>query len=180
MKRRKRPSNISRVDYERRNWRGWLVRVMRNGEMFQKFFSDSACGGKTAAWHKARAHRDELVRLHPLPPHGNLLNKLTKRNTSGHPGVSKTGSRRKGHYYAAWQASWTLPSGQRVTKKFVFSDTGRTELAAKRLAIKARREGLALVQAAFQRKEEKRQTAPQQLNRSTKKADSPRPAARKK
>ena len=157
MKRRKRPRNISRVDYARRSWHGWLVRVMRNGEKFQKFFSDYACGGKSGSLRKAQRYRDELVRLYPLPPHGNLLNKMTVRNTSGHPGVSKTGSHRKGHYYEAWQASWTLPNGQRTTKKFVFSPSGRTELAAKRLAIKARREGLRMIEAALKREDERRQ-----------------------
>ncbi len=159
MKRSKHLRNISRVDYARRSWHGWLVRVMRKGERFQKFFSDYACGGKSGSLRKAQIYRDELVRLHPLPPHGNLLNLMTVRNTSGHPGVSKTGSSRKGHYYEAWQASWTLPNGQRMTKKFVFSENGRTELAAKRLAIKARREGLQMIEAALQKRAERRQAS---------------------
>ncbi len=178
MKRSKRLRNISRVDYARRSWHGWLVRVMRNGERFQKFFSDYAHGSKSGSLRQAQSYRDNLLRLYPLPPHGNLLNRMTVRNTSGHPGVSKTGSWRKGHYYAAWQAAWTLPNGQRMTKKFVFSPTGRTELAAKRLAIKARREGLLMIEAALQRKAEKRQAG--RTKGPVSKAGKARKAARKK
>lgn len=139
--------NISRVDQYKKNEHGWLVRVMRNGVNHQKFFYDSTYGGKSRSLIEAKLHRDELVRKYQLPPHGNNFNRITSRNTSGHPGISKSGSFRKGHYYEAWQASWVLPDGKRVARKFVFSPTGRTEMAAKRLAIKVRREAVAQIEA---------------------------------
>ncbi len=134
--------NISRVDYERRHMYGWLVRVMRNGLTRQKFFSDSVFGGKRASLYAARKHRDAVVAAYPLPLRGNMFDRKTARNTSGYAGVSRTRSKRKGHYYDVWQAGWVLPNGKHVTRKFGFSEGGRSELAAKRLAIKARREAL--------------------------------------
>ena len=146
-RRSKEMRNISRVDYERRRMYGWLVRVMREGVTHQKFFSDSVFGGKRASLHAARRHRDEMLVAYPAPPRGNMFNRKTARNTSGHAGVSRTRSKRKGRYYDVWQAGWVLPDGKHVTRKFGFSEGGRSELQAKRLAIKARREALAAMEA---------------------------------
>lgn len=138
--------NISRVDQEEKHQHGYLVRVTRDGEMHQKFFSDSAHGGKRAALRAAKEHRDELLEQHPPAERGSMFDRRTSRNTSGHAGVSRVRSKRKGQYYDAWQASWVLPSGRRVARKFNFSPTGRSERAAKRLAIKARRDAIAAME----------------------------------
>jgi len=136
--------NISRVDQERKRQYGWLVRVMRDKVNHQKFFSDGAHGGKRASLLMAMEFRDELLNIYPPSPRGNMFNRTNRRNTSGHAGVSRTGSWRKGHFYNVWQASWIdLRTGQKTTRKFGFSESGRSELAAKRLAIKARREAVA-------------------------------------
>ncbi len=135
--------HISRVDYERRRQYGWLVRVMRDGVNHQKFISDGVRGGQSDSLREAKAVRAELLRLYPAPKRGNVFNKITARNTSRYPGVSKSGSCRKGHYYEVWQAHWTLPDGSRISKRFGFSPNGRSEKAAKRLAIATRREALA-------------------------------------
>lgn len=135
--------NISRIDQYKKRQHGWWVRVMRNGFTYQKFFSDYASGGKIASLREAKDYRDELLEKYPPSPTGNVFNKITARNTSGYPGISKSGSYRKGHYYESWQACWIeKPGGKRVCRKFVFSESGRTELAAKRLAIKTRREAI--------------------------------------
>jgi len=139
--------NISRVDHERKRSYGWLVRVMRDGVTHQKFFSDSMYqGGMWGSLREAKIYRDELLQQYPPRKRGNLFNRKSSRNTSGYPGISKSGSYRKGHYYEGWQASWILPNGQRISKKFGFSKTSRSEIAAKRLAIKARREAIAAMQ----------------------------------
>ena len=141
-KRDKQMRNISRVDQAKKNQHGWFVRVMRNGITHQKFFYDKG-GNEAASLREAKRFRDELLRLYPLPKRGNMFNRMSARNTSGHAGVSRTGSYRKGHYYQVWQASWILkPGGKRITRKFGFSPNGRSERQAKRLAIKARREAL--------------------------------------
>ena len=138
--------NISRVDQERKNQHGWLVRVMRDGINHQKFFSDSIFGSKLSSLLAAQKHRDELLHKYPKPEHGNVFNKITARNTSGYPGISKSGSYRKGEYYRAWQVQWTLPNGKLVSRKFGFSPWGRSEKEALELAIKARQEALAAIE----------------------------------
>lgn len=144
MKRNQKLRNISRVDQEKRRQYGWLVRVMRDGRTHQKFFSDSMHDGKHGSLLMAMEFRDELLSRYPPAPYGNMFNRTSRRNTSGHPGISRTGSWRKGRFYEVWQASWLdRRTGQRLTRKFGFSESGRSELAAKRLAIKARREALA-------------------------------------
>ena len=148
MKRNKQMRNISRVDQFKKHQHGWLVRVMRNHITHQKFFSDGVFGSKSASLREAKIFRDELLQRYPPAPRGNMFNKPNSRNTSGYPGVSRTGSYRKGHYYKVWQASWILkPGGKRITRKFGFSPNGRSERQAKRLAIKARREALACMEA---------------------------------
>lgn len=146
-KRDKRMRNISRVDQYAKRQHGWLVRVMRSGVKYQRFFSDGARGSKAGSLREAQSYRDELLRLYPLPKRGSMFNRKSARNTSGHPGISKSGSYRKGHYYEAWQASWIVkPGGKRITVKFGFSPSGRSERAAKQLAIKVRREALAAME----------------------------------
>ncbi len=138
--------NISRVEQEKKKQYGWLVRVMRDGVMHQKFFYDSVHGTKNSALLSAIAHRDELLRRYPKPEHGNLFNRLTKRNTSKHPGVNKTRTLKRGVSYDVWQASWVLPDGRTVNRKFHFSPDGRSEKEAKKLAIKAREEGVKTIE----------------------------------
>ncbi|MGB8506966.1 MAG: hypothetical protein WCD76_01045 [Pyrinomonadaceae bacterium] len=138
--------NISRVEQERKRQFGWYVRVMRDGLTRQKFFSDFAHNGKSGALLRAIAFRDELVERYPKPEHGNLFNRLSVRNTSGHPGVSRTTQNKRGITYHVWQAGWTLPDGRRVTRKFQFSEGGRSEREARQLAVRARREGVAEIE----------------------------------
>lgn len=142
-KRIKKMLNISRVDQRRRNQHGWLVRVMRNKFMHQKFFSDSVFGNKLSSLLAAQKYRDDLLRRYPKPERGNMFNRKSSRNTSGHAGLSRTGSYKNGRYYQVWQASWVTPDGKKVTRKFGFSEMGRNEREAKRLAIRARREAIA-------------------------------------
>ena len=143
MKRNKKLRNISRVDQDKKRQYGWLVRVMRDGVNHQKFISDSTHGGKHSSLLTAMEFRDDLLNIYPPSLRGNMFNRTNRRNKSGHAGISLTGSWRKGRYYAVWQAGWLDPrTGIKTTRKFGFSETGRSELAAKRLAIKTRREAL--------------------------------------
>lgn len=150
MKRNKKFRNISRVDQGKKCQYGWLVRVMRDKVNHQKFISDGTHGGKLASLLVAMEVRNELLNIYPPSPRGNMFNRTNSRNTSGHAGVSRTGSWRKGRLYEVWQAGWLDPrTGRKTTRKFGFSETGRSELAAKRLAIKARREALEALDSAM-------------------------------
>ena len=139
--------NITRVDYERRRQHGWWVRVTRDGEQYQKFFSDSANGGKFSARRAAIEHRDYLLKRYPKPEHGNMFNRASSRNMSGgYPGVHKTRDIKQGRTYEVWVAGWTLPGGRSITRKYHFSPDGRSEREAKQLAIKARAEGVKMIE----------------------------------
>lgn len=138
--------HITRVDYEKRRQHGWWVRIQRDGKQHQRFFSDHALGNKLSALVAAEQFRDELLRHYPKPARGNNFNRTTTRNTTGIPGVTRTTTRKDGRVYQIWQAAWLLPDGRRKTKKFAFSEGGRSEREAKQLAIQARREGLELIE----------------------------------
>ncbi|MFN2455696.1 MAG: hypothetical protein ABR577_15910 [Pyrinomonadaceae bacterium] len=167
MSRDKRLRNITRVDYERKHQHGWWVRIHREGQMIQKFFSDSVCGGETRALREAKIHRDELLRLYPKPERGNMFNKTNARNKSGYAGIHKTRSAKRGIYYEVWQAGWVLPNGKRVNRKFHYSLDGRSEKEALQLAIKARKEGLRMIKKMADDKREKQQA--RKATRSAKK-----------
>jgi len=150
--------NICRVEQERKRQYGWYVRVMRDGVTRQKFFSDFAHGGEGGALLRAIAYRDELIERYPKPEHGNLFNCLSTRNTSGHAGVSRTTQRKRGVTYEVWQAGWTMPDGRRVTRKFQFSEGGRSEREARRMAIKAREDGVVAIERMRRELKKRRRT----------------------
>lgn len=149
--------NITRVEYERRRQFGWWVRLMREGFQYQKFFSDAAHRGKFSALRAAKQYRDHLLKRYPKPEHGNMFNRTSVRNTSGgYPGIHKTTERKKGRRYEVWTAGWTLPDGRRITRKFHFSKTGRSQREAKQLAIKARAEGVRMIERMRRAEKRKR------------------------
>ncbi|CAN5428585.1 MAG: hypothetical protein ACR2GW_12765 [Pyrinomonadaceae bacterium] len=151
--------HISRIDQYKKNQHGWWVRIHRDGRMIHKFFSDYAHGGSEGrALSEAKKYRDALLVLYPKPEHGNMFNRPNSRNKGNPPGVHKTHSLKRGYSYNVWQAGYLLPDGTRVNRKFHFSDTGRSEEEAKALAIKARNEGLKLIEKMMREKTEKRRT----------------------
>ncbi|MBA3322897.1 MAG: hypothetical protein H0T45_15815 [Pyrinomonadaceae bacterium] len=159
MKKDKAMRHISRIDQDRKNQHGWWVRIHRDGKMIQKFFSDIAHGGSdNFALREAKKYRDALLVLYPKPERGNMFNKPNSRNKGNPPGVHKTRSLKRGRSYEVWQAGYILPNGKHINKKFHFSLDGRSEEEAKALAIKARKEGVKLIEKMMREKQEKRAT----------------------
>jgi len=150
--------HISRIDQEKKNQHGWWVRIHRDGQMIHKFFSDLSYRGKLSALVEAQRHRDTLLLLHPKPPHGNQFNKPKPGNTSGVVGVHKTTHSKRARVYDVWAASWVLPDGRKQTRKFHFSLDGNSEAEAKKLAIKARKEAVILIEKLRAEKVEKRKS----------------------
>jgi len=147
MKKPRAKQNITRIDYERRRQYGWWVRIMRDGLQYQKFFSDAVHGGKFRSLRAAKEHRDYLLKRYPKPEHGNMFNRASSRNKSGgYPGVHKSRDTKQGRIYEVWVANWTLPGGRSVTRKYHFSPDGRSEKEARQLAIKAREEGVKMIE----------------------------------
>ncbi len=153
----KRLRNITRIDQYKKHRHGWWVRIHRDGRMIQRFFSDAAYRGQGGSLSEARRHRDQLLVEYPKPERGNMFNRVSVRNTSGKPGVHRTRSIKRGRIYTVWQASWTLPNGRHINRRFAFSEGGRSEREARRLAINARKEGVATIEAMMRAKQERRE-----------------------
>jgi hypothetical protein len=129
---------ISRIDQTEKHNHGYYVRLTRNGKTQSKFFADKAAGGKRAARRAAKEYEAELLEqassLKKMPP------KPSARNTSGKVGVSRTSYANSTHASDYWQAAWVDNEGKRRNAKYSVNKYG--EEKAKRLAIKARREGM--------------------------------------
>ena len=130
---------ISRIDQPEKHNHGYYVRLSRQGKTEAKFFADKSNGGKRAALRAAREYEAELVRK--AETRGGKKREIKSvRNTSGKVGVSRSVSRNGDQVYEYWQASWSDSDGKRRSAKFSVNKYG--EEKARRLALKARREGL--------------------------------------
>jgi hypothetical protein len=131
--------SISRIDQPERHNHGYYVRLTRNQKTQYKFFADKSNGGKRAALRAAKQHEAELLEQAAA---NNKRRKQTvsSRNTSGIVGVTRGQWEESGKRVAYWQAAWVGSKGERLNRKFSVNKHG--EERARRLAIKARREGV--------------------------------------
>jgi hypothetical protein len=81
---------VSRVDSEKRNSHGWLVRVRFKGESLSRFFTDSVYGGKEKSLRAAVRGRNELEREMGKPRTDRTLIVQAAQDTTGVPGVKLT------------------------------------------------------------------------------------------
>ncbi|HEX8186190.1 MAG TPA: AP2 domain-containing protein [Blastocatellia bacterium] len=129
---------ISRIDQPDKHNHGYYVRVTRNGKTESKYFPDRASGGKRAARRAAKEYEADLLEkaslLKKRPP------KPSARNTSGKVGISRTSYRYGAEASEYWQAAWVDHKGRRRSAKYSIKKYGEDK--AKRLALKARRQGL--------------------------------------
>lgn len=131
--------SISRIDQPERHNHGYYVRVTSNRKTQSKFFADKSNGGKRAALRAAKVHELEL-RKQAEARRRNKRQVASARNTSGIVGVGRAVWEESGREAAYWQAAWTSSGGERKSRKFSVNKYG--EEKAKRMAIKARREGV--------------------------------------
>ncbi len=139
---------LSRIDSEKKKMHGWYVRVYGGGKTFSKYFSDKKYGGKEKAKKLAIAHlakmTKEIEKMFPYfkdrdtktPP---FWAKPGKHNKSGVVGVHKTEywSPTRKHAVKCWVATWN-ENGKRRDKAFYYSEKGRSEAEAKKMAIEFR------------------------------------------
>ncbi len=125
--------------------RGWQVRMMRNGERFHPYFSDSKFGGAKKALAEAVRVRDRIEREYPARPPGGRVDTLLPSNTTGIPGVQirraagpARGKGKPGEERAV--AQWCPRPGEVKVRSFSFRKYGRDR--ALQLAIRARKAGL--------------------------------------
>ena len=134
--------NISRVDHEKKNAFGWLVRIVFQGRRHQKFFSDLAHHGKRAALKAAVEWRNLVEKKIGKPRTERLVAMPTNRNRSGVVGVRRTtkamtrDGKKKGPVYEVW---WFPEPGQ--IRKTSVSILKYGELEAFRRALAIRKAG---------------------------------------
>jgi hypothetical protein len=136
--------NITRIET---TTRGWEVRIMRRGKGHCKLFSDVPFGGKRKAMMAAREYRDQLIEelASKEISRKQRAKRKTQRNYSGVVGVryvEETERRGENEYtYGYWEAQWSPSVGVRKKRRFSVNKYGDAE--ALRLAMKARRDGVA-------------------------------------
>ena len=121
--------------------RGWEVRIIRRGIALAEYFADGKFGGKAGALSEAMHWRDDAVKnLKPIP-RSEIARRVTKRNTSGIPGVRRAIKRvkRLGRVleYAVWEATGSPEPNKRKTLAFpvkkLGEDNAREAAIAQRL-----------------------------------------------
>ncbi|MEZ6092797.1 MAG: AP2 domain-containing protein [Pirellulaceae bacterium] len=138
--------NISRIETNSNGSisKGFLVRVMRRGERFQKFFGDATFGSRPKALAAAKKFRDSVLKKNKGFSKKELANRASSRNTSGIVGVRYSeevhGTGKNKRVYGFWVASWNPKAGVRKTKRYSIDKYGDDE--AMQMAIKAREEGI--------------------------------------
>lgn len=138
--RRSKTPGVSRIDQPDKHNHGWYMRLTRCGKRIATFFADKKYGGKAKALAQARKHYAKLNRQHPPMSRFEFSQVERRPNKSGIVGVSKINKVVKGKPYKFWQATWT--SVDRKVQKAAFSIGKFGEAKAKKLAIKARKQGL--------------------------------------
>lgn len=115
---------ITRFDIEERRTHGYMVRVARQGNRYQKFFSDIKNGGKKKA---LMAAMDQLtVWSEELPDRHSSRDRLTSRNQTGRVGVYLAVSQdTAGQSHQAYCASWTDADGRRRKINFSLQRYGK-------------------------------------------------------
>ena len=128
---------IDRVDHN--FFHGFVVQVKRGGQRWDKYFSDKP-DGAIAALRCARDYRDRLVKQ--LPP-ATKIKRTNSLNTTGVIGVVLARDRtRAGNTFERYIALWPRKGTRRPGKKsFSVAKYGKRE--ARRLAVEARRKGIA-------------------------------------
>ncbi|MEM1157653.1 MAG: AP2 domain-containing protein [Verrucomicrobiota bacterium] len=131
---------ISRIDQEEKHNHGWFVRVTRKGKTYSAFFTDKKHGGKGKALAAAKVGLEKLRAKYPPMSRKEFARVQRRKTKSGIVGVTRLTKKVKGKNYDFWQATWSPRTG--VIEKKVYSITKYGEDKAKRLAVKARKEGI--------------------------------------
>lgn len=115
--------NISRIDQPDKNTFGWFVRIRRDGNRVNKFFSDWKYGGRDQALQQARSFRDNnLQHWSRFARNHNRAMHNGKKSNIGYPGISycvksklRNGEEYKEHVF---QVSYTPEKGLHKNKSF--------------------------------------------------------------
>lgn len=143
---------ITRVDNEASRTHGWLVTIQRRGVIYRRQFSDGVYGGKGKALAAAKQFRNEVMERHPPLSKREHAQIRKKNNKSGVVGVCRYSASETRHKPPQerrwfWVASWVLPDGR--SKRIKFSVNKYGEKGAFRMAVKARRDAIKVMDGEF-------------------------------
>jgi hypothetical protein len=132
--------NITRVDTS--GLAGYVVRMVRKGKRWQKYFGDRKYGGKAKSLAAAKTYRDDLLKKNKSYSRKQLAQMTDHRNKSGIAGVRRAAETEPGgnHVYHSWVAQWSPKPGVRKTKRFSIEKYGEEQ--AYKMAVKARNKGV--------------------------------------
>jgi hypothetical protein len=117
---------ITRFEDEPHNSNGFLVRICRQGNHVNQFFSDKTCGGKRKARQAAEQRYQELLEEYG-PAETSVKGRLTARNSTGVVGVHVAqgiDSRWPDSETWAYCASWVNDDGTRGKISFSWKKYG--------------------------------------------------------
>jgi len=132
---------ICRIDQPEKRNHGWFIRITRKGKCYSAFCSDRKCGGKSNGLIKAKAIYTKMAKAHPPMSRREFAQVVRRPNKTGIPGVTKLIKLVQGKKYSFWLATWSPKPG--VVAKKAFSVGRYGDVKAKKLAIQARKAGLA-------------------------------------
>jgi hypothetical protein len=117
------------------------ILINRNKKIIQEYFYVGATYTTEAHAKKAALKRwRELRERYPVITKRKFREIPRNVSSSGITGVTRIVSICKGYEYESWKACWTTKRGKKCSRQFSINKYG--ERAAKRLAIKTRREEL--------------------------------------
>ncbi len=115
---------ITRYDIEEQGTYGFMMRISRNGNHINEFFSDKNSGGKRKALEAARKRYKKLKAK--LPPPKTTKGIKTARNRTGVVGVHLAVCESVyGEMYSSYCASWKTGTGGRSKLSFSFKKYGK-------------------------------------------------------
>lgn len=143
---------ISRIDDDSHHTHAWRVSLRRRGKRLVRNFPDKKYGGRCEALLAAKAHRDALLEQYPPITRKEFSSVRRRNNQSGITGVYRyakkyclADGREKETWY--WEAHWPTEMGRFQRISFSVNDYG--EDLARRLAIRAREQGVKQLDGVF-------------------------------
>jgi hypothetical protein len=134
---------ICRIDQPPKHNHGFFVRLTRRRKIHSAFFPDRKHGGREQAFAAAQVHYLKLREKLGLPrQRSRRWNSqiVRRRGRSGIYGVQRVIDRRTKPWRKYWRAIWSPELGKVRRRQFSIRKYGETK--AKKLAMRARREGL--------------------------------------
>lgn len=119
--------------------------ITRNKKIIQEYFYFGVGRSEAEARAKAIARWKEIRSSLPVITRSAFAQIERRKSRTGMVGVRRITDEVKGHPYDFWVAVWSDRRGNRKTRKFAVNKYGEAE--AKKMALKARAEGVAQMDA---------------------------------